>query len=384
MTHVLIVDDDVDSAKSLKLLVSMHSNQTPSPTDLHWACDAHPGLRRLRHADQFRYVEADGKPIVDQRVLERIKALVIPPAWREVWICPRSDGHLQATGRDARGRKQYRYHAQWMAQRGQTKFDRLRAFGEALPRIRRQVQRQLSGDAEPTRQRVLATLVRLLDTTWLRIGNDEYARENGSYGLSTLRRRHVVLEGVDTLKLSFPGKSGVRHQMQLSDRRLARVIRRCRDLPGQDLFQYVEQDGTVRRIGSADVNEWLAQAAGRRVTAKDFRTWHASALALELTLSACAAQHQGTQNFTGPSTTTGIVGAVARRLGNTPAVCRKAYIHHDILPIATELADAAAVAETMKQRWLISVPGKPGLRLSERRLLAFLSPGRRRVRPPKA
>lgn len=352
----------------------MPTTETSSPTELHWACDGEPGLRRLRHGAHFRYVDAGGKPVADERVLQRIKALVIPPAWQDVWICRRSDGHLQATGRDARGRKQYRYHAQWMAERGLTKFDHLRAFGQVLPRIRAQVQRQLSGDAEPTRERVLATLVRLLDTTWLRIGNDEYARSNGSYGLSTLRRRHVVLAGGDELKLSFNGKSGVRHQMVLSDRRLARVIRRCRELPGQELFHYADEAGEVRRIDSADVNEWLAKAAGRRVTAKDFRTWHASVQALDLTLSACSAHHEGTvAAFQGPCSPTAIVTAVARRLGNTPAVCRKAYIHPGVLQLAADLGDHDARAEMLKQRWLKSPPDKAGLRVAERRLLALLS-----------
>ncbi|MEO8279828.1 MAG: DNA topoisomerase IB [Ideonella sp.] len=358
----------------------MPRSRAPSPTDLHWACDAEPGLRRLRHGRNFRYVDAHGKAIGDGSVLQRIKALVLPPAWSDVWICSRSDGHLQATGRDARGRKQYRYHAQWLEQRGQTKFDHLRTFGQVLPRIRQQVQRQLSGDAEPTRQRVLATLVRLLDTTWLRIGNDEYARENGSYGLSTLRRRHVVLSGAAELKLSFPGKSGVNHHMVLSDRRLARVIRRCRELPGQGLFHYVDEAGGAHRIGSADVNDWLAQAAGRRVTAKDFRTWHATVQALDLSLSACAAQQQGSGAFSGPGSVTAIVAAVARRLGNTPAVCRKAYIHPQILQLAVDLRDAQACAQTMQQRWVNSPPARSGLRVAERRLLGLLSAEKSAVR----
>ncbi len=355
----------------------MKQPATGSTAELSWVSDADPGLRRLRSGQQFRYVDAQGKRVVDDAVLQRIRSLVIPPAWQEVWICPRSDGHLQATGRDAKGRKQYRYHATWLEQRGRTKFEHLHAFGLALPRIRLQVQRQLTGDAEPTRQRVLATLVRLLDTTWLRIGNDEYARENGSYGLSTLRRRHLVLAGAAELKLSFPGKSGVRQQLVLSDRRLARVIRRCRELPGQELFQYVDDDGGIHRIDSADVNAWLAQAAGVKVTAKDFRTWHATAQALDLTLSACTALHQDNDGVNGPCSHTAIVAAVARRLGNTPAVCRKAYIHPGVLQFAVDLPNDESRAMLLKQRWLSSPPARSGLRLAERRLLALLSPRRR-------
>lgn len=357
----------------------MNGTTTDSELALSWTNDAEPGLRRLRHGSCFRYVDAGGKRIGDERVLQRIKALVIPPAWRDVWICKRGDGHLQATGRDARGRKQYRYHDSWSAFRGRTKFDHLREFGIALPRIRRQVQRQLGGDDAPTRERVLATLARLLDTTWLRIGNGEYARENGSYGLSTLRRRHVVVAGTAELKLSFSGKGGVRHQLLLSDRRLARVVRRCRELPGQELFQYLDEDGEVHRIDSADVNEWLAKAAGRRVTAKDFRTWHASVQALDLTVSACNAQQRGGDAFDGPCSQTAIVAAVARRLGNTPAVCRKAYIHPEVLQLASELADQDTAAALLKQRWVDHPPSCAGLRVAERRLLALLA-ARRRAR----
>ena len=256
-----------------------------APSGLRWVSDAEPGLRRRRRGRAFSYHDEDGRLLREAGVLDRIRRLAIPPAWREVWICARPDGHLQATGLDARGRKQYRYHPEWQQQRGRTKFAHLREFGRLLPRIRAQVERQLAGADTPTRTRLLATLVRLLDTTWLRIGNDAYARSNGSYGLSTLRHRHVTVQGSE-LRLSFVGKSGVRHDVALSDRRVARVVRRCRELPGQELFRHVDADGEVRRIGSADVNAWLAEVAGPGITAKDFRTWHGSVQALELTLAA--------------------------------------------------------------------------------------------------
>ncbi len=335
---------------------------------LRWVSDAQPGIRRLRRADGFDYTDERGRPVRSAAALQRIRALAIPPAWQSVWICPHADGHLQATGRDARGRKQYRYHAAWQAGRGRTKFDGLLHFGDALPRIRRRVQRALAGPAEPTRSRVLATLVRLLDTTWLRIGNPGYTRANGSYGLSTLRSRHAGVHG-DAVELSFVGKSGVRHQVRLTDRRVARLVKRCRELPGQELFQYRDADGKVHRIDSGDVNAWLADAAGCRVTAKDFRTWHGSVLALELTLQACV---DGAQPC-GPAQ---VLAAVARRLGNTPAVCRKAYIHPRVLDLGASLGDAAQRCRLRQQRWAAAA-ASAGLNTSERRLIALLRTRRR-------
>ncbi len=309
----------------------------------------------------------------DATTLQRIRALAVPPAWQQVWICSDARGHLQATGRDARGRKQYRYHAEWQAQRGQTKFEQLRRFGQVLPRIRRRVQRTLGGAGRrvvPTRERVLAALVRLLDTTWMRIGNPEYARDNNSYGLSTLRRHHAEVQG-DALRLSFAGKSGVRHEVRLSDRRVANVVRRCRELPGQELFGYVDADGESRRIGSSDVNAWLAEAAGTRVTAKDFRTWHGSVQALDLTLAACV-------DGALPCRAQDVLAQVARRLGNTPAVCRKAYVHPRVLALGEVLVDMAARQQLQQQPWVSCPPQRNGLNLAERRLLALLQRRARR------
>jgi DNA topoisomerase-1 len=337
----------------------------PCTAGLRWVSDTQPGLaRRPRRDGGFDYLDGRGRRLRDAAQLERIRRLAIPPAWVDVWISPWPDSHLQATGRDARGRKQYRYHADWQAQRGQNKFDALRRFGRVLPRLRRRVQRALSGPAEPTRERVLATLVRLLDTTWLRIGNASYARENGSYGLSTLRNRHAGVRG-DAIQLSFVGKSGVRHSVKLTDRRVARIVRRCRELPGQELFRYVDEAGNSRAVDSADVNAWLAEAAGERVTAKDFRTWHGSVLALQLALQACAGSEP-------PCRPAQVVAQVAQRLGNTPAVCRKAYIHPRVLAACEALQDAAVRAALVAQRWAQAPPARGGLSSAEHQLLALL------------
>lgn len=337
----------------------------PAIAGLSWTRDTQPGLtRRPRKDGGFDVLDARGRRVRDEATLARVRKLAIPPAWTQVWISARADGHLQATGRDARGRKQYRYHADWQAGRGQTKFDSLRRFGRALPALRRRVQQALSGPDEPTRERVLATLVRLLDTTWMRIGNVAYARENGSYGLSTLRNRHAGVKG-DALELSFVGKSGVRHHVRVADRRVARIVRRCRELPGQELFRYVDEDGVSHPVDSSDVNAWLAQAAGERVTAKDFRTWHGSVLALELTLQACALQAQ-------PCRMTEVVAAVARRLGNTAAVCRKAYIHPRVLAAAQGLGDEAARAALRGLPWAARPAPRQGLSDAECRLMSLL------------
>lgn len=342
---------------------------------LRWACDRHAGIRRIGPPGRpFRYVDGRGRALRDAEVLARIRRLAIPPAWTDVWICADERGHLQATGRDARGRKQYRYHAEWSAARGQTKFDQLRRFGSVLPRIRARVQRTLAGGSEPTRERVLATVVRLLDRTWLRIGNPEYARANRSFGLSTLRRRHAGVHG-DDVALSFTGKSGVRHSVRLTDRRVARVVRRCRELPGQELFRYVEPgtpEAPTHAIGSGDVNGWLADVAGCRVTAKDFRTWHGSVLALDLVVAACAEDAP-------PSRPQEVLAAVARRLGNTVAVCRKAYIHPRVLELVQALGDADTRERVRTARWRDGGPPRRGLGVAERRLMALMS-----QRPPRA
>lgn len=331
---------------------------------LRWVRDAEPGYRRERCGRGFRYLDADSHALRAPQTLQRIRRLAIPPAYRDVWICRRADGHLQATGRDARGRKQYRYHARWQALREAVKFDHLQAFGAALPRIRARVQAALDGGTEPTRERVLATIARLLDTTWLRIGNEAYRRENGSFGLCTLRNRHAEPRG-DELRLAFTGKGGIAHEARVGDRRVARVVRRCQALPGRELFGHADAAGRVRRVDAAAVNAWLAAAGGDAITAKDFRTWHASVLALDLTLRACRAH--------APTSARAVVEQVARRLGNTAAVCRKAYIHPAVLALAETLADAAARAALRERRWVRRAPPRSGLTLAERRLVGLLA-----------
>ena len=340
------------------------------PAGLVWVTDGEPGYRRVKHGDQVHYLDTRGKRLRNEATLARIRKLAIPPAYEDVWICPLANGHLQATGRDARGRKQYRYHPQWQQQRGDDKFEALRAFGAALPRIRRNVQRDLSGadGRRPTRTLVLATLVRLLDTTFIRIGNEEYARGNGSYGLTTLRTRHAGVHDAE-LRLSFEGKSGVRHEVTLSDRRVANVVRRCKALPGQELFQYADADGSVRKLTSADVNDYLSGIAGARVTAKDFRTWHGSVMALEFTRLACMGEHVA-------GAAKAVVAQVAARLRNTVAVCRKSYIHPKVLELGARLGDDEARSALLEQRWAKAAATTRGRALSaaERRLLALLDP----------
>lgn len=325
-----------------------------------WVSDVEPGLRRLRTAKGFRYVDANGRAIRDAAVIRRIQKLAIPPAYEDVWICPREDGHLQATGRDARGRKQYRYHPDWMQERGDNKFGLLSEFALRLPRLRRQVQRRLRAGGLD-RERVVAALVRLLDRTWMRIGHREYARQNGSYGLSTLLCRHVKVSG-DALMLSFKGKSGVSHSLAVKDEQVAALVRRCRDLPGKELFAYEDDQGQPHRIDASDVNEWLSRLGSEVCSAKVFRTWHASVLALDLL---CGHARAGTAPGVALKDT---LVQVSSRLGNTVAVCRKSYVHPGVLA----LAEADAMAALPSQRWVRQPPSAPGLSLAERRLLGLL------------
>lgn len=287
---------------------------------LRYVSDGQPGIRRLRNGKGFRYLLPNGSPVRDTDELARIRSLAVPPAWRGVWICPRPDGHVQATGLDARGRKQYRYHPDWRAARDEAKYNHLFEFGQALPGLRARVDADLGQPGMP-RERVLAALVRLLDVTLIRVGNEEYVKANGSYGLTTLRSRHATAEGT-ALRFRFLGKSGVRHDVTLRDRRLAALIRRCQELPGQELFQYL-QDGEPRPIGSVDVNEYLRDASGVGATAKDFRTWGGSVMALRALRSAepCSCPTKGKW------TVAEVIKEVARGLRNTPAVCRKCYVH---------------------------------------------------------
>ena len=288
---------------------------------LRYVTNAAPGIRRQRAGKAFRYVAPDGKTVHAAETLSRIRALAIPPAWSDVWICPLEDGHLQAIGRDARGRKQYRYHARWREVRDEAKYGRLAAFGRALPRIRRRVARDLAKPGLP-RDKVLATVVRLLECTFIRIGNAEYARENESFGLTTLRERQVRVAG-SRMRFKFRGKSGVPHEVALADARLARIVRHMQELPGEELFHYVDEQGDPRPIESADVNAYLRSIAGDDFTSKDFRTW-AGTLLCARALSALPAPRSTTA---GRRDIRRAVEAASQMLRNTPAVCRKCYIH---------------------------------------------------------
>lgn len=291
---------------------------------LRYVTDTEPGLARRRNGRGFAYFDARGRRIRSERVLQRIRGLAIPPAYDDVWICATPDGHLQATGRDARGRKQYRYHAAWRTQRDRSKFERTIAFGERLPSLRRRIRRDLR-ERGVTRQRVLAALLRLLDRTRIRVGNEEYARSNRSFGLSTLRTRHVSVRG-DAIRFAFRGKSGRMHEVEVEDPRVARTLRRCRELPGQLLFQYVDR-GKPHKLTSSDINDYLRDAMGEEFTAKDFRTWSASVIvARELFDPAI-----GT-----PPSPREAIRIAADELGNTPAVCQRAYVHPAVLEAAAE------------------------------------------------
>jgi DNA topoisomerase-1 len=292
---------------------------------LRYVSDETPGITRQRRGKAFRYRHPNGSPVRDRPTLGRIRSLAIPPAWGEVWICARDDGHLQATGRDARRRKQYRYHRRWREVRDETKYGRLIPFALALPRIRRRVGRDLALPGLP-REKVLATVVRLLETTRIRVGNEEYARENESFGLTTLRERQVQVRG-EKLRFRFRGKSGIEHTIELTDRRLAAIVRRVRDLPGEELFRYVDEGGETRRIESEDVNAYLREISGDEFTSKDFRTWAGTVLAARAlrALAPFASQAEGKRNIAQA------IEAVAKELGNTKAVCRKCYVHPAIL-----------------------------------------------------
>ena len=339
-----------------------------------YVSDTGPGWRRRRCGKGFAYFDERGRRIRDAARLARIRALAIPPAYRDVWICPQPHGHLQATGRDTRGRKQYRYHPDWMAERNGDKFGRMAQFGRALARLRRQVRRDLALPGLP-REKVVAALVHLLDTTYARVGNAEYARHNGSFGLSTLKDRHARWSG-GTARLCFRGKGGVQHELEITDPKVARILRRCHDLPGQQLFQYVDPaSGEQHAVGSADVNDYLRthMPDGEGFSAKDFRTWHASVLAFErlecceAPASTAAAKHVINE----------VLGDVAAELRHTVAVCRRSYVHPQVLArfesgqLASRVGLSAAAAAVAAPR---------GLTACERRFLALLERSRPRRR----
>ncbi len=307
------------------------------PRGLTYCSDERPGLSRRRSGTGFAYRDTHDGPVKDKATLDRIRALAIPPAWKDVWICPRATGHIQATGRDAKGRKQYRYHADWSTHASENKFDRLPAFARALPKLRKRVDADLAKPG-PGRDKVLATAVRLLEITLIRVGNAVYAKQNRSYGLTTLHKRHLEVDGAG-LTFAFKGKSGVDHSVSVRDRRLARVVRSLRDLPGQQLFKYRTPDGDLCPLTSDDVNAYIREAMGEEFSAKDFRTWAG-------TVSAARALREmdpPTSPTDGRKKITVCVKAVAGLLGNTPTVCRSSYVH----PAVFEMYQAGTMGETL-------------------------------------
>ncbi|WP_054892091.1 MULTISPECIES: DNA topoisomerase IB [unclassified Pseudomonas] len=325
------------------------------PRTLHYVDDTQPGLSRRLWRGRFIYLSPDGERVRDTDTLARIAALVIPPAYTDVWICLDPQGHLQATGRDARGRKQYRYHSEWRMLRDEHKYGRMLAFAQALPGLRRHLDQHLARPGMD-REKVMALVVSLLDNTLIRIGNRQYLRDNQSYGLTTLRNRHVEVRG-STIRFQFRGKRGVEHSITVRDRRLAQLLKRCMELPGQELFQYLDEDGQRHRIGSSDINLFLQQLTGADFTAKDYRTWGGSALALSL-LRPLAWQPEAEAK----RQVAAIVREVATRLGNTPAVCRRCYIH----PALLEHFHLGRLAELPRVR------ARKGLEQEEVALLRFL------------
>lgn len=320
--------------------MSADPRQSARHAGLKYVADSEPGLARVRRGKGFGYRTAKGTAVRRESTLARIRSLAIPPAWTDVWICADPDGHIQAVGRDARGRKQYRYHPDWSTVRDDQKYGRMIAFAKALPEIRKRVNADLSLRGLP-REKVLAAVLRLLETTLIRVGNDEYARSNGSVGLTTMQNEHVQIEGAK-LQFEFRGKSGVEHEVDLEDRRLARVVRQCQELPGQELFQYFDEEGEVRDVRSDDVNRYLKDVSGEDFTAKDFRTWAGTALAAQALQefedfdSQAAAKRNVTQ----------AIERVASQLGNTKTVCRKSYVHPAV--IASYLDKT--LIETLKRR----------------------------------
>ena len=334
---------DPAAGKSAGKRPADHPIHAARAAGLRYVGDDAPGITRRRAGKSFAYYWPDGKKVTEPDELRRIKALAIPPAWTAVWVCPTDRGHVQAVGRDARGRKQYRYHARWREVRDEAKYGRTIAFAQALPRIRRRVEKDLARPGLP-REKVLAAVVKLLETTLIRVGNDEYAKGNNSYGLTTMQDRHAKVQG-STVEFRFRGKHGIQHTIDLNDARLAKVIKRSQELPGQELLQYVDGDGQVRDVTSGDVNDYLRSAAGEEFTAKDFRTWAGTVLAAqafrEMGVGAPPATEAGVKK-----NVVRAVEAVAKRLGNTVAVCRKCYIHPAVIDAYLE----GTLLDTLSQR----------------------------------
>jgi DNA topoisomerase-1 len=347
----------------LKSVPNSEHLRSAKEAGLRYVTDTRPGIRREKGPLGFKYIGTSGRVIRDKATITRLNKLAVPPAWTDVWICPDARGHLQATGRDAKGRKQYRYHHEWRASRDETKYDRLIAFAQELPKIRQRTQSDLARSGLPC-EKVLATVVQLLDKSLIRVGNDEYAKENRSYGLTTMRNSHVAVRG-SKVKFIFKGKSGVKHTVDVDDKRLARVVKACQDLPGQELFEYFDRKGRRRDVGSGDVNEYLRQITGEDFTAKDFRTWAGTVLACTALqeFDKFESQAQAKKNVVQA------IEAVAGVLGNTRTVCRKSYIHPAVLEA---YMDGAMVTSRGKRKSSAQRRKGGGLRPEESAVLALL------------
>jgi DNA topoisomerase-1 len=337
------------------------SHEAAATAGLRYALDEGAGITRARSGKGFTYRDERGRTIRDAGTLGRIRSLAIPPAWTDVWISPRANGHIQATGRDAKGRKQYRYHPRWRAVRDETKYQRLMSFARLLPRIRSRVDRDLAKGAL-SRVQVIATVVRLLEATLIRVGNEEYARQNRSYGLTTMRDAHAVVSG-ERVRFRFRGKSGRDHVIDLRDRRLSRIVKRCQELPGQQLFQYLDDHGRRRSVESADVNAYLREAAGDDFTAKDFRTWAGTVLAAWALHELAGAGPKPVKR-----NVVRAIENVSARLGNTVAVCRKCYVH----PAVVDAYLDGSLVETLDAR-LVAETRRTGLPAAEARVLQLLA-----------
>jgi DNA topoisomerase-1 len=310
------------------------------PPKLKYVADGHPGITRRKAGRGWAYFDAEGERITDRDEIDRLNAIALPPAYTDAWFCPTGEGHILATGIDAKGRKQYRYHPDFRTARESEKFDQCLAFGKLLPKVRKRVEADLAQRAL-TRERALASVVRLLDQGVVRVGNESYAKSNKSFGATTLRQRHVTVSG-KTVRLRFKAKSGKMQEVAVTDRRLAHFVRKMEDLPGQNLFQYLDDDGEAQPVGSAEVNDYLCEAMGEHFTAKNFRTWHASALAFEL-LAASREQ----------LTIAALMEQVAARLGNTPAIARKSYVHPAVVALADRQAKwREGLKLPRKTRWM--------------------------------
>lgn len=352
-----------EKAKIADLNVITDPAEAAAEAGLRYVSDDQPGYSRKRKGDDFEFFDAEGKPIEDEQRILRIKRLAIPPAWTDVWICPSPNGHIQATGRDARGRKQYRYHDRWREVRDENKYEKIVLFGHALPKIRKRVEEDLSLPGLP-RNRVLAAVVHLLERTFIRVGNEEYARDNKSFGLTTMRDQHVEIKG-SKLRFRFRGKSGIRHEIDVTDRRMAKIVSKVQDLPGQELFQHVDDDGEVRDVTSQDVNDYLREITNEDFTAKDFRTWAGTVMAA-IALQAVGGfdtKKQAKANIKNA------IGAVSKMLGNTPAICRKCYVH----PAVLETYLSGNAIEGLKQKTKEALDREAiDLREGEAAILKFL------------